>query len=178
MKDAVGKLSLHGVLVEIFGIGVLLIGEPGIGKSETALDLIRWGHALVADDAVNISATDGKLVGTSPELTFELLEVRGLGIFNVRELFGSSSVSKETQIELCIEFVKFQPSEEIDRMELQMSDLKLLGLSIPKATIAIGGRNSSTLAETAVQIFLQGETRAHRVQKLVKNHALLVSSSL
>lgn len=178
MKDAAGKLSLHGVLVEVFGVGVLLIGEPGIGKSETALDLIRSGHTLVADDAVNVSEIGGYLVGSAPKLTFELLEVRGLGILNIRELFGTSSVTKQTQIELCVELVKSQPSDEIDRMELQMSDLKLLGLSVPKATIAIGGRNSSTLAETAVRIFLQRKTGVNDVRKLVENHTVLVSSSL
>lgn len=176
MENSAGKLTLHGVLVEIFGVGVLLIGEPGIGKSETALDLIRWGHALVADDAVTVSAISGKLVGTSPDLTFELLEVRGLGILNVRELFGSSSVAKQTQIELCIEFVRSEPVDEIDRMELQMSDLSLLGLSIPKATISVGGRNSSTLAETAVRIFLQRKKGVHTVWKLVEKHAVLVNT--
>lgn len=176
MKDASGKLTLHGVLVQVFGAGVLLIGEPGIGKSETALDLIRSGHALVADDAVNASVIGGKLVGTSPDLTFELLEVRGLGVLNVRELFGSSSVAKQTQIELCIEFIKSQSSDEINRIELQMSDLSLLGFSIPKATIPVGGRNLSALAETAVRIFLQSTTGVHPVRKLVEKHAVLVNT--
>ncbi|MEO7673547.1 MAG: hypothetical protein ABIU09_05660 [Pyrinomonadaceae bacterium] len=107
-------LMLHGVLLKIFGIGVLLVGEPGIGKSDTALDLIRSGHSLVADDAVIVSALGEKLVGTSPRMMFELLEVRGLGILNVRELFGESSVGSDAEIEFCIELVECNAVKEID----------------------------------------------------------------
>src|SRR5687767_7156875 len=95
-------LQIHGVLVRVLGTGVLLAGESGIGKSECALDLVTKGHSLVADDVVRIVFDGDSLIGTAPELTFELLEIRGLGIINVRELFGEKAVIPSCSIDLCV----------------------------------------------------------------------------
>ena len=141
---------------EIFDVGVLLIGESGTGKSETALELVRRGHRLVADDAVEVSADGDSLSGSAPELTFEVLEVRGLGVLNVSQLFGPSSVAARAKMDLCIELTRTAHLEPIDRLNPKISEYSLLGVTIPKYVLpASSGNHLANLVETAVRLFLQ-----------------------
>jgi len=143
------SVQLHGVLVRVLDTGVLLTGESGIGKSEAALDLIVRGHKLVADDAVRISVVGESLVGTPPDLTRDLLEIHGLGIINVREVFGEAAVCDESEIDLSIELLSGGDPAVSDE-DLQH---EILSRSIPKFVLPISsGRNVATLIETAVRI--------------------------
>ena len=179
LNDRNSQMTVHGVLLEIFDTGVLVLGESGIGKSEIALELVRREHRLVADDAVMVTRQDEKLIGESPELSFEHIEIRGLGIVNMRQLFGSSSVVRNTQIELCIELVEWKQLEDIDRIGLEMQEFSLLGMSVPKVTLPVGpGRNLSTIVETAVRVFNLRKSGFSAAQKLIENHTALVCGSL
>lgn len=163
------RVTIHGVLVEMHGLGVLITGESGIGKSECALDLVARGHRLVSDDAVTITRSGGRLVGSSPELTFEHLEIRGLGIVNIRELFGISSVCPSTGIDLCFEMRRWDDTDPGNRGSLERDVENILGVPCSKFTLPVRpGRNLATLVETAVKISLlpdQGRTAAERLFK-------------
>jgi hypothetical protein len=127
------RCQLHAVLVRILDTGVLLLGESGVGKSECALDLITRGHQLIADDAVEILAVGGSLLGKAPRLTSHLLEIRGLGIINVLEVFGENSICDESMVDLCIElkrFVEARPLEDV------VSEFEVAGLETAQAGIA------------------------------------------
>jgi HPr kinase/phosphorylase len=170
-------VTLHGVLMEIYGIGMLLLGNSGIGKSECALDLITRGHRLISDDAVNIKKIGEKLVGSSPEITFEHLEIRGLGIINIRDIFGVSAIGKSKQIELIIELKRWNETLEVDRLGLETQEAEFFGVKIDKFVLPVSaGRNLSTLVETAVRIHLLRETGYDAAQKLIEKHLALVSS--
>ena len=167
--------AVHGVLLRVFDTGVLLLGESGIGKSETALDLIGKGHQLAADDSVLLSIINDELTGLSPELTFEYLEVRGLGILNVREIFGPSSIVRIVKVDLCIEFVEWERAEAIDRLSVNPSEFILLGKAVPKFVIPVSsGRNLSTLVETAVRVFVSRGSGSDAGRKLIEKHSSLV----
>lgn len=165
--------TVHGVLVGMYGIGVLLTGESGIGKSECALDLITGGHQLVADDAVAIRRIGGALTGSSPELTYEHLEVRGLGIINVRTLFGVWAVAPPKRIVLCIEFKKRRDAPDIERLGLETHEEEILGVKIAKFILPVSaGRNLATLVETAVRVYLlRISGGADAARALVEKHA-------
>lgn len=149
------SLTLHGVLMEVFGLGVLLIGESGIGKSEIALGLISRGHRLIADDAVTISSTqDQGLIGSCPELLKDFLEVRGLGILNIRNMFGETAVKDQASLDLIIKFIDVNSSMIIESNRLlgMHSEQCILNTCIPEVTIPVGpGRNISVLIESAVR---------------------------
>ena len=173
------KTTLHGVLLGIFGLGVLLIGKSGIGKSECALDLILRGHNLISDDIVLVKRIGDKLEGTSPEITFEHLEIRGLGIINVRELFGVSAIGKQKKnIDLCIELQKWDEAEEIDRLGLETKQEEIFGVKIAKFVLPVGsGRNVSTLVETAIRVYLLKISGFDAAQKLVEKHTKMLSAN-
>lgn len=170
------QMTLHGVLMGMFGIGVLILGSSGIGKSECALDLITRGHYLIADDSVQIKKVGEKLEGKSPELIQDYLEIHGLGIINIRELFGVSAIGKGSQIEICIELKKWSEFEEIDRLGITINEEEIFGLKIPKFILPVtSGRNLSTLVETAVRIHLLKATGYDAAQNLIEKHRTLVS---
>ena len=156
LEDALApKTTLHSVLLGMHGIGVLLIGKSGIGKSECALDLISRGHHLISDDTVLVKKIGDVLEGSSPDLTAEHLEIRGLGILNIRDLFGVSSIGRKKTIDLCIEFKKWDEVFEVERLGLETHEEEILGIKIPKFVLPVSsGRNLSTLVETAVRIYL------------------------
>lgn len=158
--------------MEMFGIGVIFTGESGIGKSECALDLLRRGHRLVADDAVHVSRNGDELIGEAPRLTFELLEIRGLGIVNIRELYGISSICRRIALGLSIELRKFRAAEPIERLGFESLEESLLGVSIPKFILPVtAGRNLSTLVETAVRVYLLRLEGKDPVEKLLRDHS-------
>lgn len=143
--------SLHGVLVDVYGVGVLITGDSGIGKSETALELVKRGHRLVADDNVEIKEiTKDELVGKPPKLIEHLLEIRGLGIINVMTLFGAGSILTEKQIRLNINLENWNKNKLYDRVGLNEETLKILDTKITKKTIPVRpGRNVAVIIEVA-----------------------------
>lgn len=170
------QITLHGVLMGMFGIGVLILGDSGIGKSECALDLITRGHYLIADDSVLVKKVGEKLEGKSPDLIQDYLEIHGLGIINIRELFGVSAIGKGSQIEICIELKKWSEFEEIDRLGITMMEEEIFDLKIPKFILPVtSGRNLSTLVETAVRIHLLKASGYDAAQNLIEKHKALVS---
>ena len=171
------QISTHGVLMEIYGLGVLILGESGIGKSECALDLITRGHRLISDDQVILKKIGESLIGSSPELTREYLEIRGLGIVNVRDLFGVSAVGKSQAVELVIEVKKWNETESVERLGLDRFEEKIFDLGITKFVLPIrAGRNLSTLVETAVRIHLLRNTGFDAAKKLVEKHSDLLKT--
>ncbi len=177
-EELAPQLTIHGVLLEMFGIGVMLIGESGIGKSECALDLVSRGHSLVSDDAILIKRIGTRLVGEAPELTHGHMEIRGLGIVNIRDLFGVSSVGTRILIELCIEFKKWDSTSDIDRLGLEMQDEEIFGIKVAKFILPVSpGRNLAILVETAVKIYLQKISGVDAARLLIEKHAAMVSEN-
>ncbi|WP_035288311.1 HPr(Ser) kinase/phosphatase [Clostridium sp. KNHs214] len=148
------ETRVHGVLVDVYGIGILITGESGIGKSETALELIKRGHRLVADDAVDIKAIDGILKASSPFITQGMLEVRGMGIIDVPALYGLSSVLESKTIHLIINFEQWEEGKHYDRLGLDKDYTNILGVDVRKLTIPIRpGRNIAVIIEAAAVNF-------------------------
>lgn len=143
--------AVHGVLVDIYGIGVLITGKSGVGKSETALELVKRGHRLVADDCVEIRQEDqDTLVGTSPELIEHLLEIRGLGIINVMTLFGAGAVRSNKKISLVISLETWDAKKQYDRLGLDEERMKIIDTEVTKLTIPVRpGRNIAVIIEVA-----------------------------
>jgi HPr kinase/phosphorylase len=144
---------IHGVLVDILGLGVLIVGDSGIGKSECALDLVVQGHRLVADDTVQVRRRGETVVlGTCPDPTRHHMEVRGLGIINVRDLFGVASTRDSKRIELVVQLERWDSHREYDRLGLDDRFYDLLGVSIPLVCMPVApGRNLATLVEVAAR---------------------------
>ena len=144
------ETRLHGVLVDVYGIGILITGESGIGKSETALELIKRGHRLVADDAVDIKEIEGKLIGSSPYVTSGMLEVRGLGIIDVPALYGLSSVLDIKTIGLVIHLEQWKKDQDYDRLGIDEVNIDILNIPVRKITLPIRpGRNIAVIIEAA-----------------------------
>lgn len=144
----------HGILLDIYGVGVLLTGESGIGKSETALDLLVNGHKLISDDSVIIKRIDEKLFGTSPAVTRHFMEIRGVGIIDVQRLFGVGYVMEEKEVELIIHLEAWDQNREYDRLGLENEFENILGLDVPKMSIPVRtGRNTSMIVEVATKNF-------------------------
>lgn len=143
--------AVHGVLVDVYGIGVLITGKSGVGKSETALELVKRGHRLVADDCVEIRQEDqDTLVGTSPELIEHLLEIRGLGIINVMTLFGAGAVRSNKRITLVINLELWDPKKQYDRLGLDEEKMKIIDTEVTKLTVPVRpGRNLAVIIEVA-----------------------------
>lgn len=150
-------LTLHGVLVDVFGVGVLIIGRSGIGKSECALELIMRGHRLVADDLIYIEhSPEGKLYGYGEELGRHLMEIRGLGIVDIERLFGVAATRSRKRIHMVIELV--DPGEEGDRTGLERRKWEALGMALPLKRVPVTpGRNLSAIVEVAARNFLLEE---------------------
>lgn len=143
--------TVHGVLVEVYGEGILIMGESGVGKSEMAIELVKRGHRLVADDAVEIRKVSHKtLVGSSPEIIKHFIELRGIGIVDVRRIFGMGAVKDTENIDLIINLEVWQNGKNYDRLGLDEFTTELLGLKIPSITIPVKpGRNLAIIAEVA-----------------------------
>ena len=145
------SVTRHGVLMEIYGEGVLMMGESGMGKSETAVELVKRGHRLIADDAVEIRKVSSRsLVGTAPELIRNYIELRGIGIINVAKLFGMGAVKAENEINLVINVVPWKNHEIYDRIGLEDQYMDILGVKVPMYTIPVSpGRNLAVILEVA-----------------------------
>lgn len=145
------SITRHGVLMDVDGVGMFILGESSIGKSETALELVKRGHRLVADDAVEIKKIDEKtLIGTSPELTRFLMEIRGLGIIDVQKLYGVGSVLLEKSIDVVVEMEDWDESKEYDRIGIDDHYVSVLGVDIPKVLMPVRpGRNLAIIMEVA-----------------------------
>jgi HPr kinase/phosphorylase len=159
------RITIHGVLVDVYGEGVLITGESGIGKSEAALELIKRGHRLVADDAVEIKkVSDDTLVGSAPAVTQHMIELRGIGIINVKALFGVESVKNTQNIDLVINLEEWNKEKEYDRMGLEEHFTEYLGNRITCHNIPIRpGRNLAVICESAAV--------NHRAKKMGYNAA-------
>jgi HPr kinase/phosphorylase len=144
---------VHGVLMDILGLGVLIVGDSGIGKSECALDLVVRGHRLVADDAVELrSRAEAFLIGTCPELTRHHMEIRGLGLINVQDLFGVASTRRSKRVELVVQLERWDPAREYDRLGLDETHYETLGISVPMIRMPVApGRNLAILVEVAAR---------------------------
>ena len=164
---------VHGVFVVVDGMGVLLNGKSGIGKSELALGLINRNHQLVADDSVNFYVKDNRIYGKCPDLLQDFLEVRGLGILNIRAMFGDASLCHEHPLDFIIEV--FQPTDEelhsIDRLHGIQTSKNLLGIDIKQVSIPVApGRNLSILVESAVINFRLQTSGYYAVNDFSKRH--------
>jgi HPr kinase/phosphorylase len=144
-------ISIHGVLVDVYGEGVLITGESGIGKSEAALELLKRGHRLVTDDVVEIrKVSDETLIGTAPEITRHFIELRGIGIIDVKTLFGVESVKETQGIDMVIELENWKPEKNYSTTGLHDEYIDILGISVIKSTVPVRpGRNLSIIIETA-----------------------------
>ena len=152
LKSALApRITRHGVLVEVYGEGILLIGDSGIGKSEAAVELLKRGHRLIADDAVEIKKIGTNLlIGTAPELIRNYIELRGIGIINVAKLFGMGAVRSQNEINLVVNIVQWNTQEIYDRLGLEEQYMDILGVQIPMNTIPITpGRNLAMILEVA-----------------------------
>lgn len=148
-------ISRHGVLVDVYGVGIILMGESGIGKSETALELVKRGHRLVADDVVEITrVTSHRIVGTSPELVRHLMEIRGIGIIDVKNMYGVGAVMVEKSIDLVIELEDWVSGKSYDRLGLTEETTSILDVEIPWTLMPVRpGRNLAIIVEVAAMNF-------------------------
>lgn len=171
------RVTMHGVLVEVYGVGVLILGDSGIGKSETAIELIKRGHRLVADDAVEIKATDYQhLVGSAPDLIRYYVEVRGIGIIDVRRTFGVGSVKPFQDIALVVRLEQWREGEVYDRLGLNDKYEEILGVKLVSYTVPVRpGRSLSVIIEVAAMEFRQkimGFNAAKEFTEQISNHML------
>jgi HPr kinase/phosphorylase len=169
------RTTMHGVLMDILGLGVLVIGESGIGKSECALDLVVRGHRLVADDAVELRCrAESFVLGSCPELTRHHMEIRGLGLINVQELFGIASTRTSKRVELVVQLERWEPGREYDRLGLDDVRYEILGVPIPMMRMPVApGRNVAILVEVAARNQLlraRGISAARRLVDRLNRH--------
>ncbi|MCF6460695.1 HPr(Ser) kinase/phosphatase [Clostridium sp. Cult3] len=146
------ETTVHGVLIEVYGMGILIMGSSGVGKSETALELIKRGHRLVADDAVEIKRVEEELRGEAPALIRHFMEIRGIGILDIERLYGVGAVKKSEFIDLVVELEFWDEDKEYDRVGLDEEYIELLGVKIPKVVIPVRpGRNIAMIVEVAAR---------------------------
>ena len=160
----------HGVLMDILGLGVLITGDSGIGKSECALDLIGRGHRLVADDTVEIRCRgEAILIGTCPELTRHHVEIRGLGLINVTDLFGVSATRSSKRVELIVHLERWDETREYDRLGLDVATTDILGIAVPLVVMPVApGRSIAMLVEVAARNHLLRSRGRHAARELVE----------
>lgn len=164
--------TIHGVLVDVYGIGMLISGSSGIGKSETALELVKRGHRLIADDAVEIRQTaENVLIGNAPELIRHLLEIRGVGIINVMTLFGAGAVRNNTRINVVVKLETWQQDKQYDRLGLDEENIDIIDSVVPLVTIPVRpGRNLAVIIEVAAMNY--------RLKRMGFNAALQFTNKL
>jgi HPr kinase/phosphorylase len=162
------RTTVHAVLLDVLGLGILITGESGIGKSECALDLIVRGHRLVADDTVEVRRrSETILIGTCPDLTRHHMELRGLGVINVKELFGIASTRSSKRVELVVQLERWDPSRQYERLGLDDEHYDILGLRIPLIRMPVGpGRNVAILVEVAARNQLL-RARGHHAARIL-----------
>jgi HPr kinase/phosphorylase len=165
------QTTLSGGLLRIFGIGLLILGDSGVGKSESALELISRGHRFVCDDVVQIRKDEmGKIVGSAVPLSRNFMEIRGLGIINIKKIYGAGSISPQANIDLVVELKRWKEGKEYDRLGLKFPESHdILGIAVPKIPIPVApGRNIATLVEVACKVFLlkkKGYLAAEEISK-------------
>ncbi|MBC7794493.1 MAG: HPr(Ser) kinase/phosphatase [Clostridia bacterium] len=170
------EVSLHGVLLDVFGVGVLLTGPSGIGKSECALDLVLRGHRLVADDVIQVKRRAGYLEGYSPDVTKHHMEVRGLGIINAGDLFGAASVRERKRVELVVEMVDWRNDDQYDRLGIDDLHEIYLEVAVAKVRIPIRpGRNVASIVEVASRnqlLKLRGHNAAAKFKEALERRLM------
>ncbi len=151
------RTSLHGVLVEVYGEGILILGESGVGKSETALEIVKRGHRLIADDLVEVRrVSETTLLGRAPEIIRHLIEIRGIGILDVKELFGVSSVKMQENVDFIINLELWNEKKTYERLGINEESTEVLGIDVPSITIPVRpGRNLAIIVEVAAINFRQ-----------------------
>lgn len=151
------RTSLHGVLIEVYGEGILILGESGVGKSETALEVVKRGHRLIADDLVEIRRVSEKtLLGRAPDIIKHLIEIRGVGILDVKELYGVSSVKMQENINFVINLELWDEKKTYERLGINEEETEILGIQVPSITIPVRpGRNLAIIVEVAAINFRQ-----------------------
>ena len=172
------RITRHGVLIEIYGEGVFITGESGVGKSETAIELVKRGHRLVADDAVEIrKVSNDTLIGSSPDNIRHFLELRGIGIINARRLFGIGAVKNRENIELIVEMEQWNPEKIYDRMGVDTQYVSLLGVKVPSLTIPVRpGRNLAVILEVAAMNNRQKKMGYNAANELLEHLGLDMES--
>ena len=168
------RITRHGVLIEIYGEGVLIVGESGVGKSETAIELVKRGHRLVADDAVEIKKVSAiSLVGSSPDNIRHFIELRGIGIVNARRLFGMGAVKLTEKIDLVVKLEPWDSEKVYDRMGVDSEFTSILGVKVPSLTIPVKpGRNTAVILEVAAMNNRQKKMGYNAAQELLSNLGL------
>lgn len=163
------RITRHGTLIEIYGEGILILGDSGVGKSETTIELVKRGHRLVADDAVEIRKTSNiTLVGSSPDNIRHFMELRGIGIVNVRELFGIGAVKPSEKINMVVELELWESKKNYDRMGIDNNFLSILGVKVPRLTIPVKpGRNLAVILEVAAMSNRQKRMGYNAAQELL-----------
>ena len=171
------RLTQHGVLVEVFGEGVLITGDSGVGKSETAIELIKRGHRLIADDAVEIRRVSNKsLVGQAPENIRHFIELRGIGIINARRIFGMGAVKLTEKIDMCINMELWDATKVYDRMGIDSEYTEILGIRVPVMTIPVKpGRNLAVIIEVAAMNNRQKKMGYNAAQELLSSLGMDIS---
>lgn len=162
------ETQAHGALVDVLGIGVLLLGASGIGKSECALDLVGRGHQLVADDVVRLSAgDDGRPVGTAPEVIRHYIEIRGIGLMHIPDLYGEDAVRHSAPIDLVCRFEAWQPGADYERVGIERPTVRLIGLEVPEIVLPIRPTGSmATLVEAAARDTRQRKRGVNAARRL------------
>ena len=174
------RITRHGVLVEVYGEGVLLLGDSGIGKSETAIELIKRGHRLIADDAVEIRRVSAKtLVGSSPDNIRHFIELRGIGIVNVRRMYGIGAVKNTEKINMVIQLEPWEQGRNYDRMGLEGETINILGIEVPSITIPVSpGRNLAIIIESAAMNNRQKKMGYNAAQELLHKLGMAEDSDI
>jgi HPr kinase/phosphorylase len=165
------RITTHGVLVEVYGEGILLLGESGVGKSETAIELVKRGHRLIADDAVDIKrVSDKTLVGAAPENIRHFIELRGIGIINARRIFGMGAIKVTEKIDMIINLEQWEAGKVYNRMGIDNEYTNILGIDIPSTTIPIKpGRNLAIIIEVAAMNNRQKKMGYNAAEELLRN---------
>ena len=172
------RVTLHGVLVEVYGEGLLITGDSGVGKSETALELIKRGHRLIADDAVEIRRISREtLIGKAPALIRYYMELRGIGVINARHIFGVGAVKPETGVDLVVNFELWDDEKTYDRLGLETEHTSILGVDLPSYTVPVRpGRNLAVILELAAMNNRQKKMGYNAAEALAREHDALVDS--
>ena len=162
-------MILPGGLLRVFGLGVLIVGDSGVGKSESALELITRGHRFVSDDVTDCTVEKNRLFGEAPEVSRHFMEIRGLGIINIKEIFGAQAVSVQEEIRLVINLQRWEEGKEYDRMGLEFArDREIADVPVPQITIPVApGRSIATLIEVACKAFLLRESGYHAPKEII-----------
>jgi HPr kinase/phosphorylase len=162
-------VTRHGVLLDIYGEGVMITGDSGIGKSESAIELIMRGHRLVADDAVEIRRVSNQLTGTAPEVIRHYIELRGIGVIDVRQLFGLSAIKTESQLDLVVNFEQWDNTKFYDRLGIEDHFVEILDIQVPFLTIPVRpGRNLASIVEVAAMNNRQRRYGVNAAQELAR----------